>query len=275
MAPVLASVRKQTASSSPMKRSSLRHRGRDRRDRRPRGVLGSRRPDPPDRGGLHSTPRRPNLERAWLPGEDDIALAIRQLVQIVDKAPEKFSSPTPRAITSVGSRWYPPRSPAPLHRSRSGPPGNRACIRAPENLDGLRCGRGRQTTCLELCHRGLLEEGLLAVSEPCRAIGQPSCRLKFRRNIRQLELDRLELRDGVAELIAFAGHSPGHVEDRLGQAQRQRRDRDPTDFEGPEELPETHVRITDQVDRPRSRRRRSTALGCRGPPADPRILAPW
>ena len=65
------------AADRPRGGRAVRHRRRDRRHRRPRGLLGPRRADPTDRCRATPPPYAPELEQAWLPDRDDIADAIR------------------------------------------------------------------------------------------------------------------------------------------------------------------------------------------------------
>ena len=115
------------------------------------------------------------------------------------------------------------------------------------DLDGLRCRRYREATGLQLRHRRFLEEGLPGVAQVRGAIREPPCRLELGRDVGELELDRLELRDGLAELHALPGVVRRHVEHGLGQAERQGRDRDAPDLERAQELAEPHRRIADEV----------------------------
>ena len=79
------------------------------------------------------------------------------------------------------------------------------------------------------------------------AIREPPRRLELGRDVGELELDRLELRDGLAELHALPRVVRRHVEHGLGQAERQRGDRDAPDLERAQELAEPHRRIADEV----------------------------
>ena len=115
------------------------------------------------------------------------------------------------------------------------------------DLDGLRCGPGRQPAGLQLGHGRLLQERLAGVAKVGGPVGEPPCRLELGGDVGQLELDRLELRDRLAELHPLAGVVGGQVEHGLGQAERQGGDRDPPDLKRAQELAEPHGRITDQV----------------------------
>jgi hypothetical protein len=115
------------------------------------------------------------------------------------------------------------------------------------DLHGLRCRRDREAAGLQLRHRRLLEERLARVAQVRGPVREPARRLELGRDVGELELDRLELRDRLTELDALLGVVRREVEHGLGQAQGQRRDGDAADLERAEELRETHVGVTDQV----------------------------
>src|SRR5690606_24663383 len=66
-------------------------------------------------------------------------------------------------------------------------------------------------------------------------------------HVGELELDRLELRERPTELLALLGVVEGQFEDRSGERDRQRRDRDPADRERGQELREAAGRVADDV----------------------------
>ena len=115
------------------------------------------------------------------------------------------------------------------------------------DLDRFRCGRDREPAGLQLGHRRLLEERLAGVAQVRSAVREPARGLELGRDVGELELDRLELRDGLAELLAAARVVERHVEHRLGQAERQRGDGDAPDFERAEELAEPHRRVAEEM----------------------------
>lgn len=63
-------------------RPRLRHRRRDRRPRRRRGVLDARRPRGAGGDSLHPAPYAPALEKQWVVGQRDIEAAIRRILAV-------------------------------------------------------------------------------------------------------------------------------------------------------------------------------------------------
>ena len=82
------------AAHRPRGGGAVRHRRRDRRHRRPRGVLGPRRADRAGRRGADPAALRARLEAAWLPDRDDIAAAIRRVAAVLSTT--GFQQPSAR-----------------------------------------------------------------------------------------------------------------------------------------------------------------------------------
>src|ERR1700722_7301569 len=103
-------------------------------------------------------------------------------------------------------------------------------------------GRGDPAR-LQLGHGGLLPERLARVAQRGGAVGEPPGGLDLRRHVGELELNRLETGDRAAELLAALRVGQGHPQRAGGGAERERRDRDPPDFQGAEELGESAARL--------------------------------
>ncbi len=115
------------------------------------------------------------------------------------------------------------------------------------DLDGFGRGLHREAARLQLRHRRFLEERLSRVPQVGGAVREPARRFQLGRDVGQLELDRLELRDRLPELLAVARVVEREVEHRLGEAEGERGDRDAPDLECAQELAEPHRRIADEV----------------------------
>src|SRR5581483_5204997 len=66
-------------------------------------------------------------------------------------------------------------------------------------------------------------------------------------HVRELELDRLEGRDRLPELMSLERVGAGEIVGALGEPDAHRRDRDPAPVEDLEELPEPPPALAEQV----------------------------
>ena len=188
-------------------------------------------------------PYAPDLERAWLPDRDDIADG--------DPPPRRRVSSAARARArsrGAGSRWCPRRSRAPWRRSRSAPPVTRACSRG-------RRGSGPPPTPPTSARRLAFS---FAIAASLRN-GCPVSRSDAARYVSQRAASSSVAMSASLNWIAWnfeigwpnctrcLGVVGRQVEHGLGEAERQRGDRDAPDLERAQELAEAHRGIADEV----------------------------
>ena len=94
----------------------------------------------------------------------------------------------------------------------------------------------RELARVELRHRGLARERPALVLQPRRLVDERAPGLDLGRHVRELELDRLERRDRLAELLALLRVREREVVGALREADAHRGDRDPPAVEDLEEL---------------------------------------
>ena len=102
-------------------------------------------------------------------------------------------------------------------------PGN---AHAAEHLDGLRSHLFRDFRRVILGHGGLGDERHAGIPQARGVIDQQARRLQFRGHDGQVPLHHLELRDGLAELLALPGVSGGMFQRAARQADHLRADAD-------------------------------------------------
>jgi len=90
-------------------------------------------------------------------------------------------------------------------------------------------------------------ERLACVLEPRRAVDELAARLDLCRHVCELELDRLEARDGLPELVPFLRVGGGEVVRALSEPDPHRRDRDAAAVEDLHELREAAPARAEQV----------------------------
>mmetsp|Transcript_16049 Transcript_16049/g.53940 ORF Transcript_16049/g.53940 Transcript_16049/m.53940 type:complete len:264 (+) Transcript_16049:271-1062(+) len=103
---------------------------------------------------------------------------------------------------------------------------------AAQHLDGLVRAHGGRLRRAELGHGRLLGEVLARVLEHRGAPGEQAGALDGAGHLGELELDGVHAGDGRAEGLALHGIFCGHLEGRLGDAQRLRGDADAPAVEG-------------------------------------------
>src|SRR5581483_9460685 len=105
----------------------------------------------------------------------------------------------------------------------------------------------RELAGVELRHRRLEAELALLVLQPGRLVDERSAGLDLDRHVRQLELDRLERRDRLPELLPLQGVRVREVVGALREADAHRSDRDPPAVEDLQELAEALAALAEQV----------------------------
>src|SRR5262249_4960164 len=99
----------------------------------------------------------------------------------------------------------------------------------------------------ELRHRRLTCERPSLVLEPRRLVNERTPGFDLRRHVRELELDRLEPRDRLPELLALPGVREREVVRALRETDAHRGDRDPAAVEDLEELAEARAALAEEV----------------------------
>src|SRR5829696_10280434 len=94
----------------------------------------------------------------------------------------------------------------------------------------------RQLARVELCNSRRLRERAPFLLQPCGLVDEVPGRLDLRRHVGELELDRLELADGLSELLPLPRIRRRQVERALGQPEPHRRHRDPAAVENLKKL---------------------------------------
>ena len=115
------------------------------------------------------------------------------------------------------------------------------------DLDGLVDRAVRGLAGIELGDRRLVGEGSALVLQPRRAVDEGAGRGELDGHVGELELDRLELRDRLAELVAGEGVGVREVVGRLHRAEAHRGDRDAPAVEDLQELLEAHAARAEEI----------------------------
>src|SRR2546428_7010381 len=89
---------------------------------------------------------------------------------------------------------------------------------------------------VQLGHRGLALEGATRLLEPRRVVDQVLRRLDFRRHVREGEMDSLEARDWLAELLPRRRVLQALLQRALGEPEGEGTKADPAAVQGMEEL---------------------------------------
>jgi hypothetical protein len=100
---------------------------------------------------------------------------------------------------------------------------------------------------VELGHGGFHRDLLPGVFDASRAHRQQPCGVELRGHVRELELDRLELADGLAELPALLRVLRRGIESATGHAQRERGDGDAAAVEYAHRVLEAFAQLADQI----------------------------
>src|SRR6266542_2560224 len=108
-------------------------------------------------------------------------------------------------------------------------------------------GAVRELAGVELRHCGLARERLPLVLQPRRLVDEVAPGLDLGCHVHELELNRLEARDRLSELLALLRVGVGEVVRALGEADAHRRNRDPPPVEDLEELPEALAARAEEV----------------------------
>src|SRR6185437_6518902 len=115
------------------------------------------------------------------------------------------------------------------------------------DLDGFRGRTHRHFRAEELCHRRFLRERVPVLREPRRMIDEVTPRLELRCDVGKLELDALELRDRLAELLARGRVLQREIEGALRETERKRRDADAPGVERAHEVDEPRSFVAQPV----------------------------
>ena len=115
------------------------------------------------------------------------------------------------------------------------------------DLDGLVDRAIRRLAGVELGDRSLLGKRAALILQPRSAVDECARGSQFNCHIGELELDRLELRDRLAKLVARLRVRERQVVGGLHRAETHRGDRDATTVENVQELLEAHAARAEQV----------------------------
>jgi len=103
---------------------------------------------------------------------------------------------------------------------------------AAEDFDGLAGDVFGDQRGMQLCHGGLLDEGQAGVAEAGGVIDHEPGRFDVHGHFGELELDALELGDGLAELAALAGVGDGVLQGAMSETNELGADGDAAAVEG-------------------------------------------
>src|SRR5262245_6789954 len=105
----------------------------------------------------------------------------------------------------------------------------------------------RELPGVELRHRRFARERPSLILEPCCLEDERTAGLDLRGHVRELEADRLEGRDPLAELLSLLRVGGGEVVRALGETDSHRGDGDAAAVEDLEELPEALAARPEEV----------------------------